>query len=262
MTSKLFTCTLLIVFPLFLACGGLLSAEPPPPPPQHQVIAMPETPTQVPEKAPPEDPPKEEPVILLPSPETPEQALAVHLVETWMEGSDTGEEERTFIQSEIDALVKATTHRIREHKLVAHEEMLTDIAGANTIEWAIDRVVRDLKSKPALRIEVTETPWRILLVYSNVYATSEDWAYYSDEVLSAAKEKGIKGGSLQMGQHVIVIVRGGEDIATLALPEGERGYGHVGYLFAKEGATLELSEHDMSDGVLGRAGRYFGVSFK
>ena len=207
--------------------------------------------------------------IVVPKPSTPEGELAVKLLQVWMNASedhpeDPTEATRSFDQKSIQALYESTIVRIKEQQLLQHDEMVIASVEEATVEgdefsWALDRVVKDIKPKPPVEVDVNQENWRVAFTFQYSYNTSDDWNYYSNTVLDTLKKKNIITTHLQFGQTQVLIKSGGKTLHTVTVPQEFLAYGNVGYIFAKKDGKPQFVEHEMEHVVLQHANKVFGL---
>ena len=98
--------------------------------------------------------------------------------------------------------------------------------------------------------------WRAIVIWQTTTDTSEDWAFFTNDVSRAAQAAGID--IVWAGESAKVpIVRDGTTLTTLDL--GGQTHAPIGYLFSRSGHDPEFHEHSMPHDVLSAASAYFGV---
>lgn len=100
--------------------------------------------------------------------------------------------------------------------------------------------------------------WRAIIVFDYTDGMeSEDWAFFTDEVIRAGKAVGIDAKWDDSEEYVVDVHVDGKKVGEVDL---EPFLGEMfGYVFAKEGAPPQYSPHDMTHSVIDEASSYFGI---
>jgi len=102
--------------------------------------------------------------------------------------------------------------------------------------------------------------WKVLIVFDYTDGMeSEDWAFFSDEVIERAKKAGIDA-RWESGEGKEPVMVDGKKVAEVDLDPfmGEL----FGYVLAKQGAEPQYESHQPPDLVLSAAQAYFGVEIE
>lgn len=138
-----------------------------------------------------------------------------------------------------------------EYADAARRTPLADHACAIGTEASHERITKPPARVP-LEVTVDKDSWQLVVAHSSVLCTSDDWSWYTHEVSEAMGAMGIQYGYAPAGNDVVIVRRGGAEVARLPL-EGQ------GYVVAGAGRSpLELG-HDVSAGVIEAVSKYFGT---
>lgn len=127
---------------------------------------------------------------------------------------------------------------------------LQDPACAFGIEGAHERL--GAKKEP-LVVEVSSDDWRVMVAVAGGFCTSDDWAWFTNEVQETVKQKKITYEYATADNDVLVIRRAGKELLRRPL-DGQ------GYVMLAAGKEPGETGHDMVPGVLAAASDYFGVA--
>lgn len=104
-----------------------------------------------------------------------------------------------------------------------------------------------------LVVEVSEENWRVMIAFARNQCTSEDWAWFTDDVRKGVEAQKITYAYGSNENNIVIVQRDGKEVARMPL-EGQ------GYAMLAAGKEPGKTGHDMADSVLAAAWRYFGVS--
>jgi len=122
---------------------------------------------------------------------------------------------------------------------------------------ALAGIKEDFAPSGAAQVAVETAPWRVVVAFAQYYDTSEDWAFFVNDVFTASKPHAIGTDYIDKGAERIEVVRRGITVATLPLAPDTREPFAQGYVAAMEGKEPIVLGHDLSDAVLEQLSEYF-----
>ncbi len=106
-------------------------------------------------------------------------------------------------------------------------------------------------------LEVSAQPYRAVVFLGRSCGTSEDWGWFTAQVIKSLDGVGIVSASAVPPDTLLRLTRGGQTLETLDLQAHlEAG---VGYLAVQEGQAPLLVDHDAVENVVGALSDYFGT---
>jgi hypothetical protein len=133
----------------------------------------------------------------------------------------------------LRAFVTATTDFEDWRPLVL--DALTGDA-ATTTEEAYAKAKADFATKDPAVAAVTTDTWKLAVIMTHAYATSEDWAAFSDEVSKALEPDGVVVVNTGPGIEAVSVRKDDKEIASVDLTEHTQPPPKIGYLWVAAGA--------------------------
>ena len=128
---------------------------------------------------------------------------------------------------------------------------LADLACAFGTEEAHTRLTQPTPAVPFV-VEVTEPSWRLVVIHAGDWCTSDDWAWFTNEIGEALQTHGIQSVYADASHNAVVVQRGGQEAGRYPL-EG------TGYLALQAGRAPEDTAHDLPESVMSQLNTYFGL---
>jgi len=130
-------------------------------------------------------------------------------------------------------------------------EQLADLSCAMGIEDAHDRLTNP-EPLATLEIAAAAEDWKVIVAYSRDWCTSDDWAWFTNDVSTAAEAVGVQFEYAGARYSHIQLKRGETEVATHAL-EGQ------GYLMLRAGKEPGVAGHGLVSDVLTDASDFFDL---
>lgn len=228
MKRVLFTTAVLI-----LGCGGPVANERPAP------VTV-EEPVPEPSAAPAADPTRK---------------LAEQLVADELAPPDTGP------RPEVDEAARAARVQAVQAFLEAHPDpdwvpLVTETVRCGTpVEEAFGEYER--RRVEPRELEVSAQPYRVVVLLGRSCGTSEDWGWFTAQVIKSLDGVGIVSASVDPPETLLRLTRDSQTLETVDLQAHlEEG---VGYLALQEGQEPVMVGHDAVENVVGALSEYFGT---
>ena len=194
-------------------------------------------------------------------------AVAEELLEAELAPPPFSEEEPEELADEVRAerLEALAAWVVETPEVVARRKLVVDRLQSHADEAAAEAyagVVADFDASDPAKVEVATAPWRVVVAYAQYYDTSEDWAFFVNDVFEAGKGHAIGSGYLSKGATQLQVTRRGIAVATIDLPPETREPFAQGYVAAMEGKEPLLLGHDQPDELLFDLSDYFGVTLR
>ncbi len=162
---------------------------------------------------------------------------------------------------EIDEAARTARVQAVQAFLEAHPDpdwlpLVTEAVRCGTpVEEAFAELERRRREPPVL--EVSAQPYRAVVFLGRSCGTSEDWGWFTAQVIKSLDGVGIVSASAVPPDTLLRLTRGGQTLETLDLQAHlEAG---VGYLAVQEGQAPLLVDHDAVENVVGALSDYFGT---
>ena len=210
----------------------------------------PTPPTEVPSPPPVADrpPPPTPPPAPTPPPEPPNWiAEAIEEAVQWEVMPGTSGEEEPGRRDELRGFFEAHP----EYEDPQKREGLADLACGMGTEGGHAWLMKPEPKTPAV-VQVSSDEWRVVLAHASHWCTSDDWAWFTNEVAEEARKHGIQYAYAGATNDVMVVMHGEEQVARYPLSE-------EGYLFAAPGRESENTDHDLPEFVISAMDTYFGL---
>ncbi|MCA9569208.1 MAG: hypothetical protein KC656_15270, partial [Myxococcales bacterium] len=138
-----------------------------------------------------------------------------------------------------------------EYREASERQKLADLACAFGIEDAHAKLTSPEPRTP-LTVTVTADGWKLVVAHASDWCTSDDWAWFTNDVQTAVTAKGVLWDYAGARNDAVVVMRDGAELVRVPL-EGQ------GYLVLGDGVEKAEIGHDMADGVITSIGEHFGM---
>jgi hypothetical protein len=128
------------------------------------------------------------------------------------------------------------------------------------VEAAYAGVKADFADKPPVEVEVTDEQQRVVAIVTRAYDTTEDWAFFTNDVAEAMKARKVPVVLAGPGVQELSLRKDGKEVGTVDLaPLVMPPQLLVGYVFSRKGQEPMFQAHEQPEHVIASADAYLGT---